>query len=298
MKKYLPLVSVLLVVAYFGIHFVLKTPLGRQKVTEFIPSRKECGSFSDLGGLRYCIHSPADGKTNGDIAYALHGKDQNEMIWNFEYLYGAMVQKYWQQNAIIPPTIVTLSFGPVWVLTPKGEKQFSGLMDLVIEKIIPRIESMVGAPKHRILFGASMGGMNSLATGLTHGRLFSKIASVCPVMYKETPYSSLSELYSFMQTSGAELINILRAIVLSRNFFASEKEWDRFAPLRLIERNDVKYESQFYISGALYDEWGIYDATETFIERAKSRNLSIEWHPQFGDHCMVDIQSLAQFLVK
>tara|TARA_B110001454_G_scaffold219201_1_gene251886 strand:- start:30481 stop:31419 length:939 start_codon:yes stop_codon:yes gene_type:complete len=296
MKKMATILLCLLVL-FMVARVVLKTPIGKQKVVDFTPSKKECGSVPEFAGLRYCVHLPLSGAPNGDIAYVLHGKDQNELMWNYEYLYGALVQKYWEQNRIVPPTVVSISFGPVWLLSPKGTLPDSGLMDLFVDRVIPMIESKIGKPQNRLVFGASMGGMNSLSLGLLHGNLFKRVGAVCPVMYMETPYSNLSEMKTFLQSTGAEPYNIMIAIALSRRYFSNKDEWDQFAPLSLINRENIQYNTKFYLSGALYDEWGVFRAEETFVEKAQAKGVSVEWHPQFGPHCVVDVGTLAEFLV-
>ena len=86
MKKTVTIVFCFLAL-YMVARIVSKIPIGKQKVVDFTPSKKECGSVPELAGLRYCIHQPLSGAPNGDIAYVLHGKDQSELMWNYEYLY-------------------------------------------------------------------------------------------------------------------------------------------------------------------------------------------------------------------
>ena len=88
-----------------------------------------------------------------------------------------MVQAYWQKAGWLPPTVISLSYGPVWLLAPKGQAEHSGLLNS-IWPAISAIEVRVGKPRRRLLMGESMGGLNSLVLGLSHPQHFDKVHSL------------------------------------------------------------------------------------------------------------------------
>ena len=159
------------------------------QVVSFRPATQTCGAN---GSLRYCIYRDRRG-TNGDILYHLHGRNLDERIWNDDTYLTTMVHSEWQRSGALPPTVVELSYGPTWLLTPKGEKADSGLLDDMMRRL-PAIEAKVGRPRRRLLMGESMGGLNVLIAGLSHPSRFAKIASLCPGLYTVSPFASFSEI--------------------------------------------------------------------------------------------------------
>ena len=96
-------------------------PWGAQAVS-FKPAEQECGQE---GQLRYCVHRAAGG-VNGDVVYHLHGRNLEAEVWNDPTYFTALLQAYWQNAGLLPPTVVSLSYGPVWLLAPKGQAGGSG----------------------------------------------------------------------------------------------------------------------------------------------------------------------------
>ena len=155
------LLSALAVVAllWFGWTELTRTR-GDQKVV-FQPAAKTCGVD---GPLRYCVYR-AVGGVNGDIVYHLHGRGLDEGVWNDDTYFTAMLQARWQAQGATAPTVVTLSYGPTWLLTPKGGKADSGLLDDMMRRL-PAIEARIGQPRRRMLLGESICGLKLIVAGL------------------------------------------------------------------------------------------------------------------------------------
>src|SRR5215213_11945301 len=155
MKKRLILFSLLiaLLIAGYFLWNYFTSPTGSQKVT-FTPARAD--HFTS-GNLNYTIYRAENGVSD-DVIYHLHGRNLDASIWNDDTYFTSLVQAYWQKSSIKPPTVVVVSYGPVWLLTPKNSKAESGLLDDFIARL-PEIESKAGKPRHRILLGESMGGL-------------------------------------------------------------------------------------------------------------------------------------------
>ncbi len=203
---------------------------GAQRVA-FRAAARTCGQS---GSLRYCVYRAAAG-TNGDIVYHLHGRNLDEQIWNDDTYFTGMLQAQWQSSGVVPPTVVTLSYGPAWLLAPKGRQPRSGLLEDLMARI-PEIEARVGRPRHRILLGESMGGLNVLVAGFSYPSRFDKVAALCPGVYAISPFASLSTIRSAAERTGANPKIILGIWLLARKYAADDGEWRRISPLALAER--------------------------------------------------------------
>lgn len=296
LKFKIALVTVAFLISYFA-WAKISSLRGAQKVV-YAPSKKECFSGGQTRPYKYCIHVPADGKTNGQIAYSLHGRNLDEHTWNDDTYYTSMVQKYWTEHQLVPPTIVTVSFGPVWLLIPAGQKPGSGLLQVFTNEVIPNVEARVGQPLARILVGESMGGLNALIVGLTQNQMFRKVASLCPAVYIASPFASLEEMTNFIERTGADPKIIYGIVQLSKDYFVDEGEWKRASPIELIEKADPATAPEIYLSCGLYDAYGNYEGNDRLATRAMDRGFKIHWHPLYGGHCAMDINSLAEFLAQ
>lgn len=271
----------------------ISSPWGVQTVSFTIPSQ-QC---AQAGQLRYCVHRAAGG-VNGDVVYHLHGRNLEAEVWTDPSYFTAMVQAYWQHAGLLPPTVITLSYGPVWLLAPKGRAEHSGLLDAIWPDIVA-IEDRVGKPRRRLLMGESMGGLNSLVLGLSHPEHFDGVAALCPNVYPDSPFAPFSQIGAAMVRTGAEPGIVLGIWRLARRYIADDEEWRRVSPLALIEGQAMQpARPSLYLSAGLYDRYGLYEGTERLAQRAAQRGLPTEWHPLYGGHCAIDIASLGAFLVR
>ena len=271
----------------------LSHPWGTQTV-DFTPASQQC---SQEGQLRYCVHRAAAG-VNADMVYHLHGRNLEAETWNDPSYFTAMIQAYWQHKSLLPPTVISLSYGPVWLLAPKGQAERSGLLDTIWPDI-SAIETRVGKPRRRLLVGESMGGLNSLVLGLSQPQHFDKVAALCPNVYLDSPFTPLSQIRAAMVRTGADPRIVIGLWQLALSYVSNAEEWRRISPLALIEgaANQAARPS-LYLSGGLYDRYGLYEGTERLAQRAAQLGLPTEWHPVYGGHCAIDIVSLGSFLAR
>ncbi len=262
---------------------------GAQKVS-FRPAEEACGTS---GSLRYCVYRDRRG-TNGDVVYHMHGRNLDERIWNDDTYLTALIQSEWQRRPGLPPTVVTISYGSTWLLTPKGTKSDSGLLDDLMARL-PAIETKIGRPRRRLLMGESMGGLNVLIAGLSYPSRFAKIAALCPGVYSTSPFASLSTIRATMQRTGANPEIIFGVWMMARKYAANDAQWQRVSPLALIERAGPAYPA-LYLSNGLYDVYGNFEGTQRLADMARKRGVKTEWHPLYGGHCATDAASLAAFL--
>ena len=287
--RYKWLIVALLVAAVYFSWSQLTARRGDQKVS-YTPAVKSCHSATRL---KYCIYQAASG-TNGDVVYHLHGRNLDEQIWNDDTYWTSMLQANWQRSRMPPPTVVVVSYGSTWLLTPKGSSQDSGLLDDFMPKL-PEIEKKIGQPKRRLLLGESMGGLNVLIAGLSYPRNFAKIASLCPGVYATSPFASFSEMRRALERTGADPKIGFGIWLLAKKYVENEAEWKSMNPLDLVKRADEQYPAM-YLSNGIYDAYGNFEGTEMLAGRASRRGVSVEWHPLYGGHCAIDTTSLARFL--
>ncbi|MFG6412286.1 alpha/beta hydrolase-fold protein [Roseateles sp. DC23W] len=267
-------------------------PWGDQAVN-FAPARQQC---HQEGPLRYCVYR-ASGGVNGDVLYHLHGRNLEAEIWNDPLYFTAMIQAHWQRAGLLPPTVVSLSYGPVWLLAPKGQAELSGLLDSIWPHITA-IEALLGKPRRRLLMGESMGGLNSLVLGLSQPQHFDKVAALCPNVYQDSPFAPLGQIQAAMTRTGAEPPIIFGVWQLARRYVSDDQEWQRISPLALIEKAALQTaRPSLYLSAGLYDRYGLYEGAEQLAQRSAQLGLTTEWHPVYGGHCAIDIASLSAFLV-
>ncbi len=291
-KRVRYLLSALVVVAllWFGWTELTRTR-GDQKVV-FQPATKTCGVE---GALRYCVYR-AVGGVNGDIVYHLHGRGLDENIWNDDTYFTAMLQARWQDQGATPPTVVTLSYGPTWLLTPKGRAAKSGLLDDIMRRL-PAIEARIGAPRRRMLLGESMGGLNVLIAGLSYPGQFAKVAALCPGVYVDSPFAKLPTLFAALRRTGADPKIAFGVRALAQTYVADEAEWRRISPMTLIDRATPAY-PKLYLSCGLYDAYGNFEGSERLARVARDHGVETEWAPLYGGHCATDINAVGDFLVR
>jgi pimeloyl-ACP methyl ester carboxylesterase len=281
-------IALLLIAGYFSWSY-LTSPTGNQKVA-YTPARSQ--SFTS-GSLTYTIYRAENGVSD-DVIYHLHGRNLDTSIWNDDTYFTSLLQAYWQKSSIKPPTVVVVSYGPVWLLTPKNSRVENGLLDDFIGRL-PEIESRVGKPRHRILLGESMGGLNVLISGLSHPEMFSKIASLCPGVYLDSPFSDYSTIRAAMKRTGADPKIVFGVTQLAKQYVSNNEEWNAINPISLIQRADQSF-PELYLSCGLYDKYGNFEGTEALANLAIKRGVKTKWHPIYGGHCAVDTASLADFL--
>lgn len=278
-----------LVIAGYFIWNHFAVPTGDQRVT-FTPAQSQ---QSTSGSLKYSIYR-AENSTSDSVIYHLHGRNLDDSVWNDDTYFTAQIQSYWQKSAVNPPTVVVVSYGPVWLLTPKSSVVENGLLDDFIARL-PEIESKIGKPKHRILLGESMGGTNVLIAGLSHPEMFSKIAALCPGVYLDSPFSDLSTMRAAVKRTGADPKVVFGITQLAKKYISNDEEWNAISPISLIERAAQNY-PELYLSCGLYDNYGNFEGTEALANLALKKGVKTIWHPLYGGHCVIDVASLAEFL--
>jgi S-formylglutathione hydrolase FrmB len=267
----------------------------------------KCEKFSQPIDGGYCVHIPDSHRSN-DIAYYLHGGGGSEFSWQEEGFYTAQLRKEWSRQNSKLPTVVSISFGETWILVKKNASPHSGLFETVTAKIIPMIEKRLGGLKgRRIVFGESMGGFNSIQLSLRTS-MFDKSGVICSPMTEVSPFASIQEIRKHIEGSSAwqyyknhspdtVLRSIDEVIQLAKAFYPTQEIWDLADPLNLAKTPRSK-STKVYVAIGFYDRLAAYEANEIFVKSLEKSGVSVDWRPQWGGHCSIDIPSLAAFLTQ
>lgn len=277
----------------------LTSPVGDQTV-QFVAPRVECLASKEGASRPWkaCVHWPAQGQVLNTTAYYLHGRNLDEHAWVDDTYFTSMVQAFWQEHQLIPPVVVAVSFGPVWLLAPSGAASESGLLEVFMNEVVPTVEQRFSLSPRRVLFGESMGGTNALLAGLHSPASFARIAALCPVVSSHSPFESFGDLRDAAAHTGADPKLVFGVVRLAKRYFASAEEWAAVAPGEAGLRRAKAEGVDLYLSCGLYDAYGNYARTEALAHEAQAIGLTVDWHPLYGGHCATDISSLAQFLAR
>lgn len=255
----------------------------------------------------YCVHIPTQNKSN-DIAYYLHGSGGSEFQWQDDWYYTAQLRLEWERTGAKVPSIVSISFGPSWLLAEQNQSPYSGLFDFVTKQFIPMVEQRLGGLNgRRIVFGESMGGYNSTQLALKTA-LFDKAGIICSPMALISPFSDEKNVRNFVASTSAwqyykdsdpNLVwrSVNELIQLVKGFYPTQELWDRADPVQLASR-PTSLNTKMYVAVGFYDRYAAFEGNEAFVGRLANQGMNVEWRPQWGGHCSIDIPTFAEFLVK
>jgi hypothetical protein len=263
---------------------------GAQKVS-FVPAEQTCG---EAGPLRYCVNRDRRG-TNGDILYHLHARNLDETIWNDDTYMTALIQASGSAPGPCRPRSSLSPTGQHGCWHPRA-KSLTADCSTTSWRACQPSRPKVGSPRRRLLLGESMGGLNVLIAGLSYPTQFARVAALCPGVYADTPFASVTTFPAAMQRTGANPKIAMGVWVFARTYLASEAEWRRVSPLRLIEQAGPDTPA-LYLSNGLYDHFGNFEGTQQLANLARQRGVQVEWHPLYGGHCASHAPSLAAFLL-
>jgi hypothetical protein len=238
----------------------------------------------------YCINHQTD-SDNKRVIYHFHGRKGNALWWNDDTYYSGELYRQWKSDGKSPPTVISISLGPLWLFNEEKLLVF-------FERLMPIMELKVPHKvKGRFLVGESMGGVNALTVWAKDASLFDGVAALCPPIPTISPYAKTSEILGYFSESSMSWKRGLMLILMGRSLFKSTIEWIEVDALQVISNRTLTPRVPLYLSCGKQDEWGCMTASTRLVEVAKRKGHAIEWHPREGGHCDIDTVSLAQFLL-
>lgn len=266
-----------------------------------------CYQFTAPLSGGFCVNRPVQ-NANTDLLYYFHGRGDGLENWGAQQFYTQQLRDEWAKTNATLPTVINVSFGPIWVLAEKNKSRASGLFEVFTKMLMPQIEAALGQTfERRLLLGESMGGFNTLQLALKT-QMFAKAAALCAPVARITPFAEEAEVTEFIEASAAwsyyrqtpEVVvqSVNDMLRLARYFYPDIYAWLGADPLILAKTVDVSSLPDIYMAAGMYDRYAAYEGNLQLANELISRGAHVEWRPQWGGHCAIDIPSLAQFLTR
>ncbi len=81
-------------------------------------------------------------------------------------------------------------------------------------------------------------------------------------------------------------------------FWANNDEWKKSEPIEMARSLRSPRPASFYLAAGYFDRYMTLEGNAAFAHLLQKSGTAVDWRPQWGDHCAIDIPSLARFLVK
>lgn len=246
---------------------------------------------------RYCV-SISEGSDNADVLYYLHGRRGTADWWNDREYYTGDVYRAWREAGISPPRVVSVSFGPLWLLTDTGDVPSKQRLRTFVRVVIPRVEAELGKVGRRFVVGESMGGVNALILAMAEVEHFDRVAALCPPLANISPYAGPWRVLGAAREAEASASKALLLSSLGRWAYPDEDAWEANDPLQRLRRGPPARVPRIYLSCGERDPWGCLPASLMLVDELEAAGHRVEWHRRPGGHCDVDVESLASFLAR
>ncbi len=247
---------------------------------------------------RYCVARTL-GSQNKDVLYYFHGMGAGAQAW--QYLSNPQqLRKYWDTHGIDAPSVVSISFGPIWGAAEANSSPLSGYLDILIYELIPHIEDIefgndIGK---RLMMGESMGGFNATQLLFKAAHLFNKVALISPAFPSIDPFLPESEIEDYVEQRGLRKNLIKLTVFYLKHLYPTPQDWKNANPFQLAESNLGPFSPALYISNGLDDKTGIRDGIDNFVKIGRLKQAPVSYQQVSGGHCATDIPTLARFLTR
>jgi len=245
-------------------------------VSHSVPPTK-CGVFENL---QFCYYEGAP--SSNKVIYFFHGYGNDETAWSWNSV-TKDIQEVWKKENIERPTVISMSFAPMWWYKNLKTAELLDRFSRVIET-----ELFPSKDLDRRLYGDSMGGHNALGWASDTQLNFDKMALICPAIpnpnYAERVYAQASEGWIGLAYFARKLILGDGTVVdpLSRVL-------DRF-------NRGENFPSTF-LSLTPRDHFGFYPGNKMLFEIFEQLNsMPVQVDEQSVIHCNVEATRLAHFL--
>ncbi len=273
----------------FGFSFA---PIANAQAIERADYKCATQTFGDAE-FDYCVYPTTDSQ-NHDLIVHLHGLGGSARTW-YDHERHINTRREMALLGKSVPTVVTISFGNLWLLTEVQER--GDKYHLVRDKILPFLKEQAGynGAGRMILMGESMGGFNALQFYLKDPQLFSRYVIMCPAVGELNPWSSSDDVDAFIERTKASRFRVSFYLEVARHNFKDMAEWQAHDPLQLV-KTQVLNMAPIYISGDEHDQYGFYAGDKILDSLLGSKPREHQWRSVNGRHCEVDSKSIAQFL--
>lgn len=209
---------------------------------------KEEGRGRVTKAFSYTILQDDKDFTNRDVILFFHGMgaSSNQVVDYHKHLSEA-----WKADGFSPPRFISISFGPQWALATKNSSPQSGLMEVVLKEVLPKLQRKLIQPEvaQWHVAGMSMGGLNAWQIATQVPEMFSKVVLFSPAFHILSPYHTTEEQFAYQDVvenkfkhlmDGYSQFQIAVAIPMQAGRLApllpSKSAWNRFDPTKRVER--------------------------------------------------------------
>jgi len=245
------------------------------------PSEKVCKT--SLQGWTACFH-PGYGPRKYEVVYFFHGVLGSEETWENSKYY-AEIRNKWNTQAS-SPSVISISFGRFWLLTPKSSAPGSGLIDhLKTSDLIDfEIESLgQNRIQRRWGLGDSMGGHNILQFHARNPGFFKKIYALCPAQFMGSPFISLQESYRRAKKWGGHPAYVASASKLMGHYYDIDT-WETESLFHLPKKFFKNLKSVTLVN-VINDPYVFDKANSQWSSLATQMGAKINSQTLHGSHC-------------
>lgn len=255
---------------------------------QFSPEEKQVilgnSKCDKSAGFKYCIF-PGTGIRSKEVIYYFHGIFGNEKQW----MSNSITQKIYKEFIESPlgsPTIVNISYGPVWLLTPKNSKGSSGLLDFWTAENLKTFEKNVFQVeiKTRYVFGDSMGGHNGFAFYLKNQKLFKKAILICPAGLVASPYEESKVHKEKLTTDFQGNWTMYLGVMGLMSLYYDDITYKKAAPYEILTKTSTS-KMDINIVGVDKDMYGFSDVAKVFIKNQVPSIRKVFYEQDSGAHC-------------
>ncbi len=204
----------------------------------------------------------------------------------------------WEALGVESPRIVQVSFGPMWALTPKDTTAASGLLPIFLNQVLPQIEKQAlnSDVAKRMLWGHSMGGLNSSILALSAPEMFARIAMTSPApLLAISPYSTAEEVEAYARKTQLP-VDAIQEMIRQHKIYVDSTE--SFQKISIIAGGVARLGANtppLYISGSEKDFYYYYGIRQ-LVTAIASTPVKLTYEELPGGHRDVNYASLAKFL--
>lgn len=247
-----------------------------------------CSQMSDPIPWSLCVTQDPSSDSR-DLLVHFHGRRGTARWWNDKTYYTAELYEHWRAAGVEAPTVVSISFGPLWVLTDEARDGFAGP---VLEQARAHAELFAGHNFTRTrLVGESMGGYNALIAALDANTPFDRVAALCPPLTTTSPFGA-GVFSRFGESSAREGFMLL---AFSRAFFDDDADWRATDPVARVLAGE-SFEPSLFVSCGEHDPWGCLKGGQALTDAVNAQGGDVQWRVLPEGHCAIDTQGLATFL--
>lgn len=248
----------------------------------------------NLKRFKFC-HFPGTGKNKNKVIYFFHGVFVGKHNWE-ENNATRKIQNRWTKHALGTPTVISISYGPVWLLTSSNTKTLSGLLDEWTRETFYEIEKKLHLNvRSRIVFGDSMGGHNALKLVNKLRNFFDKAGLICPAITVSPLESNGRDVFKLFPNFTGQFHLYFAAVKLMSAYY-DDLSWQRESPFNL-ESSFYEMSTKLRFQLLSNDIFGFTDTSLLWIREAQTKGAHIDYQISRGFHCDPEnFDDMADFL--